>query len=277
TACLGELTRRIEAANATTLAHIGDAAFIGRFALNALLRDFASTLSDEQSAEAIRFAGKAHREASRSLRVVHRHCCEILGCAVHRPYFARELDAALETRQAYAALRRAARRVEVPELKDSLRHAMTTLAVVRARPCFPKLRAYDRVVLEELFQRIRGWLVSSSKGAHDELDGSRLLQEYFNFVEFALEVNKRPELVEHDIELINLGLNQLESHPVASVQPLLAPLLGRDEALDALLNSTCDTQLLRDELERVLGYIGGERHSEVALRLPLQDEPGDRN
>ncbi|MEZ4370520.1 MAG: hypothetical protein R3B07_06830 [Polyangiaceae bacterium] len=275
-ACLGGIAERVEESKLSGMAHIGDTAFVGRFALNALQRELASAESISEAWGAIRLAGKAHREASRSLRIIHQHCCLMLGCEVHRAFFTRELNVALETRQAYAALRRASRRVEVPNLGDSLRHASTTLAVLRSRACFPQLRVYDRVVTEQLFTRIRTWLVNAKAG-DTTVDGARLLQEYFNFVEFALEVNKRPELVEHDVGLITLALTQLGKRPMSAMQRLLTELIGRDEALDQQIHSPTDPATLRGELERVLEHIGGERHSEVVRCLPYGAEPGARD
>ncbi|MCA9628524.1 MAG: hypothetical protein KC766_12690 [Myxococcales bacterium] len=235
---------------------LADAAFIGRFATGQLAAELGRAESNPERWAKIRAASKVRRELLRSLRSADLLVCQLLGCKADTSYYLDELQHALAARHAYSKLRTEANRANGEDLDLSLRRAATTLAKLVGRDCYPDLRIHDRMLVRQLQGRMRRWFAQSEASEDLTLDGQRLLGEYHNFVEIALEVNKRPELIEHDRCLLTQLLVAWDELSQSEIVDTLTHVLGRDGELDSQLSNRHYTSL-RGTVEQVLTRLGG--------------------
>ncbi|MCA9647055.1 MAG: hypothetical protein KC492_40480, partial [Myxococcales bacterium] len=181
------------------------------------------------------------------------------------PFFSQNVLASLVARRAFVELRDASRQVLEPELSESLQRAAATLSDLEQGDWYPMLRSHDRTRATRLAARIRRWLITQPT-ASARRKGAKLLKRYFDFVETCMGVNRRPELVEHDVRVLREALRASATEPVSKVRSLAMAALGRDEDLDRLLlGSTRQRVVLRCTIERTLQNLAAE--SPRAVRL----------
>ncbi|MCA9640830.1 MAG: hypothetical protein KC492_09040 [Myxococcales bacterium] len=240
------------------LVRLADAVFVGRFALGGLSGELKRAETNKDSWSVIRAASKVRRELLRSLRSADLLACQVLGCEPETEYYLDELQQALAARRAYAKLRTEASRTNERDVELSIRRAATTLAKLVGRECYPELRIHDRMLVRQLQRQMREWLAGDKVSEVSILSGQRLLGEYHNFVEIALEVNKRPELLEHDQLMLTQLLATWDELTDEEVLREARVLMGRDAELDEALGRKASRLELRVCLEQLLARIGGK-------------------
>jgi hypothetical protein len=154
--------------------------------------------------------------------------------------FASELEVSLRVRRACAKLRR--RVVSGPDpspetLHARLRSAGTAFAMLVGWEVYPSLRVRDRLQLRDLQRRILDWL-RRDQGA---VEGFQLWQDLVGFVRMLAQVNRRQELVDHDMRVVRGVREHLRERREPAIDDAslarLATLEGLDDEVDALLST----------------------------------------
>lgn len=169
-----------------------------------------------------------------------------------------ELKRSLAIRLAYARLRsHLLRDVDVNDdaaLLVWLRHAGTSLTVLRSQAVHDSLRLDDKQLIEQLHQRVLAWVREvRHSGSESMLAARRLHTDLRGFGHLLDNVNNRSELRDHDAAILRRVLRE----PEPTVQrALLAELRGRDMALDAALDAGSDVASLTTMLTLLASRLG---------------------
>ncbi|MEZ4228276.1 MAG: hypothetical protein R3B89_03865 [Polyangiaceae bacterium] len=254
---LGVVLERVEGMDSAFAERVGDAAFMGRFALKQLDGELEQVPSSERW-EVARRVDKTRRGLLRSLRNAEVLMCRLFDLPPLSTYHYDEVAVALETRAAYHSLQRGAARTHGPDLWENLRVASNSLAKLAGRDAYQALRIYDRRTLHELRRRMRELITAHSRGEKDAQGASWVLGEYHNFVEIAQEVNKRPELIEHDRVVLTRLQRDWQELGYASVKKELRQVRGRDSRLDQALECGVSAEALETIIEDSLQALGGK-------------------
>ncbi len=254
---LGCILGEVEGWEAPFAQRVEDAAFMGRFALGHLQRELARTSLDDRW-QVARLVDKTRRELLRSMHNAEVLFCHLLGVAPSSTYHCREVAIALETRRAYYSLLRGAERSHGPELWENLRCAANSLAKLCGREAFEHFRIYDRCALFKLRRRFRELFLHRSRGEADLKEGARVLAEYHNFVELAQEVNKRPELIEHDRVVLTQVQRDWHDLGYEAMSRDLRRVSGRDPRLDQAVECGVSADALAGIVDDVLRALGGK-------------------
>ncbi|MGE3676197.1 MAG: hypothetical protein AB7K71_41390 [Polyangiaceae bacterium] len=254
---LGVVLDRVERLESPFAERVGDAAFIGRFVLGQLDGELARTPTSQRW-QVARLVDKVRREVLRSLRNAEVLMCRLLEEPPVSTYHCDELAIALATRHAYIRLRQGAERTHGPELWENLRSASNSLAKLCGRDAFDAFRIYERCTVHKLRRRIRDLFVDYSREEIDEQAASRALGEYHNFVEIVQEVNKRPELIEHDRVVLTRLQRDWHGLSYATVSRELSSVKGRDPRLDQALECGVSAEALEEIIDDVLCALGGK-------------------
>lgn len=189
----------------------------------------------------------------------------------------RDLHLALEVRSAYAKFRGeivqiAGRNRAEPQFAGAaLQSAATSIAKLIGRDIFTGLRLTDRIELRALQRRILAWRTAGG----DPIEAQRLWQDLYGYVQLLQKVNLRQELLEHDRAVL-AQIEELAGAADSSapgLEPALrrraATLVGRDDALDALLHGQPSaTQLLA-----VLRALRGQLQSAGIEASAVEENP----
>jgi hypothetical protein len=177
-----------------------------------------------------------------------------------------ELQRALATRAAYArfctGLHQAVTGQGPGGVLERVRFAGVEIARLMGRSIYEELRVEDRMQLRHLQTRLFEWL--REDGSLRE--GERLLADLSGFSSLLLQVNRRPELIEHDRELLGelLGLLARPANDESAVRGMLTVIRGRDAELDELIEQRAElgAELWCGPIRRVLRSLeqreGGE-------------------
>jgi hypothetical protein len=219
-----------------------DIAFMARWDLRRRVTGFGPGEPDGDPWLLIAACSSMRRRIIKSLCEVERARCRAL--RIPFPFvslYRNDRDVALETRRAYRSFIRGVRsivaRVDAGELDlhRALRLSATEVAVLIGRNIYEELRVEDRQQLRSLQSRIFAAAMVSESFTH-----KRVWSDVVAFAELLGQVQRRPELILHDYELVCEALarvqalrerGSLESAWVAR----LALLEGRDRELDTLL------------------------------------------
>lgn len=152
------------------------------------------------------------------------------------------LSRSLRVRSCYAELSIQIARLPEPTadtIKKSLRLAGTAIAILIGKPVYPELRVGDRLQLRGLQYRISSWLRGNGPST-SPASGLQLWSDITAFLRMLQQVNQRPELLEHDAEVLREARRALESEAADSPWPeplfaALCSLRGRDPNIDELL------------------------------------------
>lgn len=172
--------------------------------------------------------------------------------------YSEELKRSLAIRLAYARLRsHLLRDVNVNDdaaLLTWLRHAGTSLTVLRSQPIHDALRLDDRLLIEQLHQRVLAWVREvRTSGAESMLAARRLHTDLRGFGHLLDNVNNRSELRDHDAAV----LRRVLAEPDVSVQrALLEEIRGRDLTLDAALDAGSDAATITPMLTMLASRLG---------------------
>jgi hypothetical protein len=152
-----------------------------------------------------------------------------------------ELKASLEWRRASARFRREVQDAASGRLPadtaDLLQGAVGGLARLASRAAQAGRPAGDRLRLESLRERIAAWLGDDPAG--DPATGLALRQELLELSRLLPEVDRTPEMIEHDRGLVAKARRELARTGAPVLPPVvrvfLDGLFGLDDELDRLL------------------------------------------
>ncbi|MCB9589496.1 MAG: hypothetical protein H6718_29045 [Polyangiaceae bacterium] len=268
------------------LTQLADATFVARLSAGQLGAELERARQSEEHWQVVRAASKVRRGLLRALRTLDCLVCEALGVTAFTSYYDAELKEALEARRAFTHLREDSLLVRGRDTTSALRAAGMSLAKLTCRSRW--LRVYDQQLVAELRARIADWLkrraalrkAGSRSAATDKhlLDGKRLLGDYFSFVEIAHEVNKRPELIEHDGEQLRALLAVWERLDDTEVASALESVRGRSFELDELLVLAAPRDELRVEVELIAERLIGRADNQDSGAFPTATPGvGDRS
>ncbi|MCH9683028.1 MAG: hypothetical protein K0V04_16450 [Deltaproteobacteria bacterium] len=234
---LWQLDRTVETASSTAAA---DIAFIAKLEMNTLAREARSILDVDDGWRAIELCERTRRHIIKATTALRRTWGATPGISLGQDeVYVTELVRSLRVRRRYAIFHRrvamaGAEHGDRPTAR--LRSVGTSIAVLICRPEYRDFRMGDRMLLRDLQRVIVRHLgaVDTSEHAAD-----RIWQDTLGAVQILRQINRRPELLEHD----NLVLDTLHEQ-LAGLQPgedLAAiieqadAVLGCDEAIDERL------------------------------------------
>jgi hypothetical protein len=176
-----------------------------------------------------------------------------------------DVERGLRTRALYRAFRADIRCDEPPDertIEPRLRAAMIALTKVCEDRHHEDLRFQDRVLFHERRRSVAAWMRHPrAADATTEVisDGLRQWKDIAAFAECLRMINLRPELREHDDRAAREALDSLawyedDARLDDTALDALGPLLGRDDALDAILLSRGPR--LASELRAALERLG---------------------
>ncbi|MCA9627536.1 MAG: hypothetical protein KC766_07720 [Myxococcales bacterium] len=245
------------------LCHLPDAAFVARLSVGQLRTDLERARSSSDHWQIVRAASRVRRNLLRALHSLDSELCNALGVEAEAGYHEAEVEQALEARRSFNQFREDSNLVRGRSTASAMRAAAMSLAKLTCRGRW--LRVYDRVLVADLRERMQVWLrqrrterVTGKVSSSHLLEGKRLLGDYFNFVEMTGEVNKRPELIQHDAERVRALLQVWDRLEDSEIELSLAALRGRDLQLDELVLHRAPRSVLRDRLERVAEHLLAE-------------------
>ncbi|MCB9588527.1 MAG: hypothetical protein H6718_24170 [Polyangiaceae bacterium] len=256
-AALAVVLERVEHVESPFAERVGDAAFMARFAFGQLDAELTRAGTGDRW-QVARLVDKVRRELLRGLRNAEVLMCRLLEVPPLSTYHYDEVEIALATRHAYFRLRQGAERTHGADLWSNVRSASNSLSKLCGRDAFQTLRVYDRRTVLKLRQRMRDLFDVNSQGEMDEQEASRVLGEYHNFVEIAQEVNKRPELIEHDRVVLTRLQRDWHGLSYAVVSRELESVKGRDPRLDQALECGLSAEALEEIIDDALSALGGK-------------------
>lgn len=146
------------------------------------------------------------------------------------------------------------------DMEKRVRSIGNSFAWLLGHDHFSNLRASDRLTAKTLHRRTLEWL-RSSESTDD--DGRRLGHDVTAFIELLRLINRRPEIVQHDLRNVLEILSVLadsDPHgplPCSVVEPLNS-ILGRDESLDEMLGTDADVARVLARLLEVYSMLERE-------------------
>lgn len=239
---------------------IADVSFMARWEL-ARKRDAVTVAAGrDDDWQLISECCSARRRVVKAASGVERVLCEV----EERPsmfasLYRTETQLAIGTRAVYYSFcwgLRAIEQIHCHEAVDrTLRLAGVGIARLVGRSIYEDLRVEDRRSLRALQSRLIAWL----RGPQHRQEGQRILSDVSAFASLMMEVNHRPELIEHDhlvLEKLLAALLQPAADPQA-FHAVLQTIRGRDIELDGLINAQTELRPARwrDPVERVLAQL----------------------
>lgn len=155
------------------------------------------------------------------------------------------------------------------DIEARLRSAGSGLVRLIGRDEFDSLHLSDRLLARDLRDRILAWTRNPG-----EESGDRLWEEVYAFAVLLSRLNGRSELIRHDLVVIQrllpvLSASNLEAPPAAETLAELSQILGRDDGLDARIESGSPGGVILDRLLHVRDALtnGRELTSEISVEL----------
>lgn len=283
-AVIGELDGRTDLPAA--LRELADATFVARLSTSQLLVELERARNSQEHWQVMRAASKVRRGLVRALHNLDKLACEALGVKVRSSYYDAQVREALEVRRAFNHLREDSRLVRGRNTASALRAAGMSLAKLTCRSRW--LRVSDQRLVSELRVRIADWLRArdrchrSARSGNRTADshllaGKRLLSDYFNFVEMTREVNKRPELIEHDGEQLLALLRVWEQLDAGDLDAALQAVRGRNLELDELARHGAPRGAIRSAVEACAAQLLGRETAHDSGTFPVSSGDGDRS
>jgi len=238
------IDRLLEQKDADADASITDIAFIARMELAQRTQQFRRLTPESDRWEQISVCARVRRRVIKFATALDRAVCERAGIEFEECHYLSEVRCSLDVRREYVGFRDRLNLDQPPSSEDMrarLRLVGTSLAILIGRPCYEDLRISDRRMLRELQSRIISWVrESSSESRATARAGVRLWQDIAAFAGLLMQVNLRPELIEHDHAVLQEVRRRVccES-PSARIEACtiqrLQTLIGRDPDLDACI------------------------------------------
>jgi hypothetical protein len=173
------------------------------------------------------------------------------------------IDESVHVRRIYCNFHRQVTLGGEPQLGAvSARLTTVGLAIERlvSSPVYPSLRGTDRCHLRRLQERLERWQAAGDQA--DPVEGRRLWRDLATLSEMFQQINRRQELIDHDVELIHKLVARLEAGASdAEVLRDAAPLIGRDATLDNFIEegTPAGEGALRELLKRIARGLVGQR------------------
>jgi len=179
---------------------------------------------------------------------------------------AADLDCAIRVRRRYATLGREIARASAEGLDIQARLRAVSRSIASLLNCeeYPLMRLGDRRELRMLQFRIQSWL---STDHPSETIGERTLEEVIAVVSLLRGVNRRSELVAHDVEILaGLAVMTTRGDDVHILRTAASPLFGMDPELDVLLDINLPDGCTRARWQQVIARLTAEREIPYTTR-----------
>ncbi len=246
---------------------VADLCFLAQIELGRKRRLLRKIDTETEQFHILYLCASSLRKANKAIKAVE-NCLGSQEGLEPRLSFVTELEISLKVRLAYRRFRQATlgdAPANPEDVADRLRTVCTAIAKLRGRDLYLQLRFDDRRELLGLQQRILSW--SSDADGGDAETGLRLWQDAAMLAHLLARVNHRSELLEHDVGLIAEALDLISD---GAETPLLAdkltPLLGRDDELDQLVESSqaADLDAWQETLTRLQRGLGSNAQMPAA-------------
>ena len=260
---------------------LADLCFIARTELKASAQQLAASAQDDDPYGLLVALERSQGRLSRGLCAVEDRLARISGHASKTSHVDL-LRKALQARTVIAKFRQrvaTAARESESHGEKRLRSVGTSIAWLRGHDYFSSLRVSDQVMARRLHLRVLAWLQGPDSA---EVDSLHLWQEITAFAELLNLINKRPELVQHDVKVLrgvieSVASSDLDGPLPSAVAERLRSLLGRDPPLDEMIGIGSDlsrvlarVQHLVETLERGAASL----QPSVGLLSRHDDKPG---
>lgn len=222
-------------------AHVADLAFMARMELRDKLAELRGVDSASDPWRVLAVCYGCIRRLCKAAAAVETAVSDHAGIEP-RLQFLSEARLAQVVRASYARFRREIERGSAPSddtIHTRLLSAAASIAKLIGQDFYSDLRVGDRAELRALQGRLRFWL--RGEDGHDAESGLRLWQDLHGFAVLLAQINRRSELVEHDLAIVRYALDELTSDGGAPVElpsallQQLRRLEGRSDRIDGLL------------------------------------------
>ncbi len=234
---LDEVDRTVEAHSTTASA---DIAFIAKLEMQSLQRELGTITDDWDGWKIIELCERIRRHIVKATTALRRTLGEEVGLSLPRDeVYVTELVRSIKVRRRHATFRRQVldaeqAHPEAPELR--LRLVGTSIAMLICRREYRDFRIGDRVLIREIQREILTFLRSPYRSLRQ---AERIWQDVQGAMEITRQINRRPELLEHDYVILGSLANQLqratEHDDLDHLLEESRAVIGRDEALDRLV------------------------------------------
>ena len=248
----GEFSLMLDAPNDAQSDPAGDIAFVARAHLQRRVERYENYSEASPASVLTSAAGSGIRHVIKATCAVESVYAESYGL-VPRLDPRTFLERSLAVRRAYTAFRMALKGIDTQGCLAGIERARLAIQDIVIGPSFRNTRWSDRSEFLALSLRLGAWLSESN----DSEEAGRLLGDVCGFAAVLADINRREELLQHDIRLLPRVIDQLEAlsetgRPV--LRGHLEQVRGIDDGIEELLATgiTFDAQTLITELRRVL-------------------------
>ena len=248
------------ASNIGSLQAIEEVAFIAQIELRQRNDRLHQINADWECATLIGECDSSLRRMRKSLSAVDLTIANVLGVPPLLDYTS-ELESSLAVRHALAKFRMRATRGGTPDannLRARFQLISTQIEIMVGWDIYPGMRIRDRLLLRDLQQRLLAWLEADNAPV---TAGIRLWGDIAASLEMFGQVNRRQELLGHDIALLKRSIAELKTHETdqevdSTVWRSLWRLEGLDLELDELFTRPAPPkELLLIVLNRLLAQL----------------------
>ncbi len=233
---------------------IADIAFIARLELARKNHDLVHLATGTDSWELIAACASARRRILKSATVLERAICDHEGIPPECDWYITSTRRSVGIRRAYAVFRKALHVDDPPTARDihtRIRRTGIAIAILIGRDIYEELKIRDRRMLREIQRRVLKWLrhnhgASPAKSARA---GIRLWQDAVGLANLLMQVSNRPELCEHDGQILVDVSRRLPVEDVGAgalpeeTRDRLLALYGLDPDLDRCIDRAADCTL----------------------------------
>jgi hypothetical protein len=234
---LGRVDRTIEVFSTVASA---DIAFIAKLEMQSLARELESLLPTSDGWKVIELCERIRRHIVKATIALRRTLGQELAVALPGDeIYVSELVRSIQVRRRLALFRR-----RVQETKTIRSHALdlrlrlvgTNIAMLICRAEYRDFRTGDRVLIRDIQQRILEFLRQPTR---PEVTGQRLWRDVMGALEITRQINRRPELLEHDCLVLEALHTQLQKAPRGEISDDVLEraraVFGREDTLDDLI------------------------------------------
>lgn len=234
-------------------------------------------ISSDQKLKNIETFNSARRDILRSLHTTETLLCQIEEFPYESTYYSDEIKKAIKVRYAYAKLNfennsdnKDIETLEVGEQKamveKQLRSAHNGITKLFGREDSAYIRSDDKELLKKMQERIRTFATIDLATPKMLFHAKKTLEEFCNLAAMLMDINKRPELTEHDEKAFSQALQYIQQErALADIIKSLKGAFGRDPQLDQIITSgKSNYKELSEILSSLLKGIKGPETEDVA-------------
>lgn len=234
---LEQVDRTVEAFSTSASA---DIAFIARLEMQSLARELESIDPGGDGWKIIELCERVRRHTVKATTALRRTLGQEMSLDLPGDQiYVTELVRSIQVRRRLMLFRRRAARAEqihTSHLDLRLRLVGTNIAMLICRSEYRDFRIGDRMLIRDIQRAILHYLGQADKPPKA---GERLWHDVMGAMEITRQVNRRPELLEHDHFVLESLARRLRTETVGrddeSIMDEAQTILGRDDVLDDLL------------------------------------------